>query len=205
MMQLFLFFLFGLTAAFIGSIPVGPVNLSVVDTRIRNGAMEAAKFSMSASLIEVGQSLVAIYFGAALFERVALHTIFNISVVVLLVGLGIYYLQKKNSSRSPRLKFGSSGLFRGALIGLINPQGIPFYIFLLALFRVDMAAITQAHVMVGFLAGIFLGKGGLLLAYGHFGFFLSNRLVAMVPRLNKFIGSILIFLAFVSFIKDLVL
>jgi len=77
--------------------------------------------------------------------------------------------------------------------------------FLLALFHVDPAILTSGHILVFFLLGILLGKGGMLLLYGRFGWFLSKRIVAMVPMMNKFIGSVLIILAFVSFIKDLVL
>lgn len=205
MIQTATYFFFGFLASFIGSLPIGPVNLSMVDTHIHSGNREAARFSLSASIVEVGQALIAIYFGAALFERIALQTIFNIFIVVLLIGLGLYYLQKKNTSTSRKNRFGSSGFVKGAIVGLINPQGIPFYMFLLALFHVDLAVLTGGHVLVFFLLGILLGKGGMLLLYGRFGWFLSKRIVVMVPKLNKFIGSILIILAFVSFVKDLIL
>ena len=90
MIQVAIYFFFGFLASFLGSLPVGPVNLSMVDTHIHGGNREASKFSISASLVEVGQALVAIYFGAALFERIALQTIFNIFVVVLLIGFVVH-------------------------------------------------------------------------------------------------------------------
>ena len=55
-------FFIALVASFGGTLPFGPINLSVVNTTINRSFKAALRFSTAAALVEILQALVAVRF-----------------------------------------------------------------------------------------------------------------------------------------------
>ena len=58
-----LYFFVGFFACTLGTIPFGPINLSVVKTTVDHGARRSTEIAIVASLIEILEALIAIWFG----------------------------------------------------------------------------------------------------------------------------------------------
>jgi len=67
-MTFFHFILIGFFFSFLGSIPFGPVNLSMVDTTLNKGFKNGLHFATAASLVEILQATAALYLGIKMTE-----------------------------------------------------------------------------------------------------------------------------------------
>ena len=57
------YFVVGLAACFLGTIPFGPINLTVVKTTVDYNAARGTEVAFAASVVEMLQALIAIWFG----------------------------------------------------------------------------------------------------------------------------------------------
>ena len=58
-----LYFVVGLLACMLGTIPLGPINLTVVKTMVDHSAQWGTGIAIVASQIEILEALIAIWFG----------------------------------------------------------------------------------------------------------------------------------------------
>lgn len=194
----FLVFSVALLISFLGTIPFGPINLSVVDTSINKSLRAALLFALAAAVVEILQSFVALHCSTLIDAFLQESTITKILAILLLFGLGLMFWMKKPKEEvkkedEPKRK---SDFLRGFLISILNPQAIPFWIFALSYLKMSQMIYldtTMAIILVfAFLFGVALGKFLALLLFAVVGKQLKSRLGTINKLMNKIIGGILL-------------
>lgn len=119
-------FLIAFGFSFIGSIPPGAINISVVQYTIEGNLRAAVRFSIAAALIEFPYVITAILFSEILLSTTAIMDNIKLISTVLMFVLAIintYSYFKPN----PISKHRGKGFRKGVLISIFNPLAIPFW------------------------------------------------------------------------------
>ncbi len=203
---LLIFFLV-LLIGYLGTMPFGPINLSVVDTAIRRSFRSAFFFSLAAAIVEIPQSLVALHFGLTVSKVVEGSWIAKVLAVLIFVGMGaMFFLKKpKEEGKEP---MNQGDFLHGFLIAIMNPQAIPFWVVVLTYLKTSRQLPLSTHMalqfIVAFLLGVGFGKLLALLTYAKMSQIIVSRLSFVGLWMNKIIGSILIALGLLHGLRSVI-
>jgi len=124
-------FFYGLGIGFVNSIPIGPVNVSIIDTSFRKGFWHAFSIGLGALIIDILYCAVAV-FGVSLVEKYFLVIFQPLGLPVLtILGLRLIYKGRKQTSAEPAIishKEITKHFSLGFLIYLANPLAIGFWV-----------------------------------------------------------------------------
>lgn len=201
-----LYFFVGFAACLLGTIPFGPINLTVVKATVDHDARRGTEIAIAASLIEILEALIAIWFGMVISSFLASNLAIKLGIGLLFVILAVVIAIRKSKpamvDRSPEQE---SFFKRGLLIAALNPQAVPFWIFALAAisqyFEFEYMGITLA----AFLAGVFLGKMTALYGFVLASAYLKTHLQESSTVVNKVLASVLLFIGVTQIWNALVL
>jgi len=196
-------FLFAIVFSFLGSIPPGTLNLTVIQLGIEKKMKIAWRFAIAAALIEYPYAWIAVAFEGWLKSSPVILGNFKLisaAVLILLGGLNIW------SSQRPTVftrKFQESGFRRGVILSILNPLAMPFWIAITAYLNVqgwiNLSTNGQLH---SYLAGISIGAFILLILAAY----LSKKMVtAYQPgsKVKLIPGLVLLALGIYAFIEYL--
>lgn len=119
----------GAFSCFLGTIPFGPINLTVVKTAIDYNKARGTEVALAASIVEVGMALIAICFGFVIsaFLEANAFVQFLIALVFIILAVLIFNRESKASLDSTSRDVENKSMFAsGFLIAALNPQAIPF-------------------------------------------------------------------------------
>ena len=174
-----LIFLIAFIFSFLGSIPPGSINLSVIQLSLDGRLSAALRFAIAAALIEFPYAFIAVQFEGWITSSPVIINNFKLIVasVMLLLGVVNLWPQKKSPSKMMET-IRNSGFRKGVIISLLNPLAIPFWIGITAYLKhqgwVRLASIDQVFVYV---LGIAVGT-----------FFLLALLALLAKRLRPVIA-----------------
>lgn len=190
-----LYFIVGLIACLIGTIPFGPINLTVVKTTVDYNAVRGTEVALAASLIEIVQALIATYFGMIISNFLEENFVIRIAIAAVFIILAAVIFTRKPKPRLQQESAEEKSFFmKGLVIAALNPQAVPFWIFALA-------AISQYFVfeyvgihLVAFLAGVFFGK--LIALYGFVvaSTYLKTHMEQSSLLVNRILAGVLLFI-----------
>jgi threonine/homoserine/homoserine lactone efflux protein len=180
--MIFLTFFLGLIANFIGYIPPGNINLTLVQITINRGLKQALQFITAFSCIEFIFTWGIMHGAKWLSAQVKLDTIIDWIMVVLFGVLGVISWVHRN--KPPKTTYSEhSSIKYGILLGFVNPMQIPFWMvtgtYLIThqwiLFgRVDLIVFSLGSACGAFLALFLFAK---FAAYIQSKFELSTRVI----------------------------
>ncbi len=197
-----IYMLLGMGASFVGTIPVGPINISVVATTLKRNMRAGIIFSGSAAVVEIFQSFIALQFGVLLSTLLFSNPWFRIAVAAVFFLIGLIFIFKKQKvvvkeSSKRNLPSWASGL----IVSLLNPQALPFWVFVFGFYQssslIDMQLLSleQMSCVMSFLIGVYLGKFAALSLYSYLSYYLSSRIGKLTFWMNKILGTVFIILA----------
>lgn len=202
MQEFFWHFFIGFVVSFLGSIPIGTVNLAVIQTTVNSNFKSGFYFSLGATIVELIYSAIAIKFIAFLLDNKSVDIFIQIFSVPVFIVLAVMYFRKGEPEMgvNQEIKRGKN-FYNGLVIGLVNPLQIPFWIaYGSYLLSNDWIRNEEALINV-FIVGISLGTLLILTLIA----FLSKKLVSVFELktrlINKFIAGVLIVLALYQIIK----
>ncbi len=182
--MIFLTFFLGALANFIGYLPPGNINLTLVQITINRGLKQALHFIIAFSCVEFFFTFFIMHAAEWLSQQVKLDTIIDWVMVVLFFVLGIVTWLNRN--KPPKKNYSNrSSIKYGILLGFLNPVQIPFWMI------TGTYLITHNWILIGRLALIVFSLGsacGAFLALFLFAKFaryvqqkfeLSNRVINM--------------------------
>jgi len=157
---LWIFFV-GLVTSFLGSVPPGTLNLSVLQLGLEGKTKIAWRFALAVTIIEYPYAWLAIQFEDWITSNPMIEHNFQLITAIVITALGIINLL---SARKPsRLieKFQSSGFRRGLLLSILNPVAIPWWIAWIAYEKaqgwINLSTSYLEHVFVfGSSVGVFI-------------------------------------------------
>jgi len=182
-------FLVGLLFSFLGSIPPGTINLSVIQLGLQNQLRGALSFALAATAVEFVYASLAVEFQIFITSNTSITENFQIISALAMMALGIINLSKKRLHEPPQLGQGHRNFKKGLLISVANPLAVPFWVAVTAyLQNHQFIVLTSPYLFWGYLLGISLGTLVLLLlvtqlAQKFRNLFQNNLLVNKLPGL----------------------
>lgn len=124
--MIFLTFFLGLIANFIGYIPPGNINLTLVRITINRGLKQALQFCIAFSCVEFFFTFFIMHAAKWLSEQVHLDVVIDWVMFALFMVLGtITWLNRK---KPPETKYREHDSIKyGIILGFVNPMQIPFW------------------------------------------------------------------------------
>lgn len=187
--------------SFIGFIPPGTINLTVIQLGLEKKIRMAFRFSVAAALIEYPYAWIAVRFETVITSTPIILENIQLVGAVVMTAIGIANLlpvSKANSSR--KLKFYGGGFRKGLFLGLLNPLNIPYWIAITAYLRghqwIDT---TSVYLLQAYLLGSVIGSFVVLILLSYLG----NKFVSLFsihPWAYKVPGLTLICLGLYSFV-----
>lgn len=194
-------FLLGLIGSFLGGVVFGPINLSVVELTIRKNLQSALKFITAASLVEIFQAFIAVFFGKLISKKIDEFPEFRLLIIAFFLVLGLVFILKKNNSKiriSEETDSSRGDFFSGIVVAILNPQAIPYWIFVLTYLQtLEMIDLSMGNLLL-FLAGVSAGKFLILSIYGYLSKYIKNRLSNVDHLISTFIGGLLILIGLIQ-------
>ena len=100
-------FLIGVFASFLGTLPLGPINLAVIKTTVDQHARAGLEFAIAASLIEILQAVLALWFGAFISSFWQANPAFEMLPASVLLGAAFWLRRPAIPTESDKASRGS--------------------------------------------------------------------------------------------------
>ncbi len=204
-MNLAIYFLIGVVATFFGAIPLGTVNISVINTTIKQNMSTAMKIAFAAGFAEIILSFYALHCSVAVTGFIGDNDWLQVTLAVLVLAIGVFMLLKRQKEISTTKKrvFNSKYL-NGFILGLINPPVLLYWIFVIEFLNRNSYSLTmEASLSIVFLffLGVYLGKVLTLYLYSKSSMFIKKKFANISKTVNKITGILLIVIAGIQFIR----
>lgn len=207
MTPLFQLFLVGWLASFLGTLPFGPINLSVVSRTVKENLKAGLWFAFAAALIEIAQSFIALHCSSYINQYLDSTPWIKWATAGLFVMLGIFFMLKREQPETEmdQSKRKDNNFLAGIIISVLNFQAIPFWIFILTYLdmshhiRID-TSITLAGVGL-FLVGVSTGKFAALALFGLASQSVKGKVQQLKFWMNRAIGFILLLIGIFQIIS----
>ena len=167
-MSLLQTFLLALIFSFLGSIPPGTLNLTVLRLGLEQKINIAWRFSLAAAIIEYPYAWLALLFEDWITSSPAIVNNFTLISAIVMITLGI--LTIRSASKHPKYvdTIRESGFRKGLLLGILNPLALPFWIGITAYLKsqgwITLSSAAEVH---SYLFGISLGALILLISVAY--------------------------------------
>lgn len=199
--DLFWHFFIGLAVSFLGSLPLGTVNLAVIQTTINANFRAGFYFALGATIIELFYSAMAIKFIAILLNNAHIEIIIQAISIPVFFLLGIYYYRKVGEPRTVSIEKNRKSFFNGLVIGLINPLQIPFWIAYGSYMLSNNWIKNEDYLLNTFIIGICMGTLLVLTLIAFLSRTLISKINLKTQVVNKVIAAVLIVLSMYQTIK----
>jgi threonine/homoserine/homoserine lactone efflux protein len=192
-MEILLTFFIAFIFSFVGTIPPGTINLTIIQMGLDHRVSTAWKFAIAGSVIEYLYAWIAVEFEELITSSPAITENFELigAVVMLTLGAISLYTTKRPSPIISR--FDDSGIRKGIVLGILNPLALPFWVAMTAYIKsqkwISLATNLELH---SYLLGVALGGLALLmlvfyLARKVVNYFHDNIFLKKVPGLTLLI------------------
>lgn len=204
MITLFQLFAIGWLASFLGTLPFGPINLSVVSRTVKDSLRAGLWFAFAAALIEIAQSFIALHCSALINQYLDSFPWIKWATAGLFILLGlIFMLSREKAQEEEAAKRKDNNFLAGIIISVINFQAIPFWIFILTYLDMSHHVRIDTSLSLGgialFLLGVSTGKFAALTLFGLVSQSVKNRVHQLKFWMNKVIGFILLLIGIFQF------
>jgi threonine/homoserine/homoserine lactone efflux protein len=194
--MIFLTFFIGVIANFIGYVPPGNINLTVVQITISRGLKQAMMFIISFSAVEFFFTYFIMHAAKWLSAEVRLDTIIDWIMVVLFGVMGIItWIHRK---KPPETTYSEHESIKyGILLGFLNPMQIPFWMitgtYLITHEWIVDGKIALVIFSIGAAGGAFLA----LFLYAKFAKYIQSKFALSTRLVNTSIA--IFFFAFAAY------
>ncbi len=180
-------FLVGTFFSFLGSVPPGTLNLSVLQLGLDGKTKIAWRFALAVTIIEYPYTWLAIQFEYWITSNPVVIENFQLitAIVMTIIGIGNIISARKPSRLTER--FQASGFRRGIILSILNPLALPFWIGVTAYLKaqgwIELSTTWRLHSYVlGTSVGVLLLLAiFILLAKRLSGYASQNSWVKLVP------------------------
>ncbi len=157
-MSMLLAFIAAFALSFVGTIPPGTLNLSVLQLGLENKLKAAWQFSIAAALVEYPYCWIAIHFETLITSTPGIEENFErIGASVMLI-LGILNLVSLRRQHIKKVDAKTFGFGKGLMLGILNPLAIPYWIGITAYLKSQQwLTINDGYDLQAYLFGVVLG------------------------------------------------
>jgi len=187
----------GWLCSFIGTLPLGTINVSVAEMAIQRGTRVAISMAIGAAVVEFFQAYIALTFYHILTHNPAMERIIILICIPIFLLIGVYYLFKKNYTiHKPTPKAANViGAARGIVLSSLNLMAIPYYVFIGGYLASYDYIRLKAEFIAAYSAGVVLGSFLTFFIYAKLGQVIKRRSEKMSLYASKIVGLIFISIA----------
>ncbi len=174
--MLALHFTVGFAVSFVGSLPLGMLNLTAVDLGLRRRLRDVVQFALAVASVESIQVLVSVMASTWFVRRPQVESVLQVAAVPRFLILGLIHLRKAGTRAlpgTPRRQMPAFAL--GASLAAINPLAMPFWIFWLSFLHGAGWLEFSVPGVAALVAGIHVGTTAPLILFGKAGRAISSR------------------------------
>ncbi|MCJ8211906.1 LysE family translocator [Mucilaginibacter sp. RS28] len=194
--MIFLTFFIGLIANFIGYIPPGNINLTLVQITINRGMKHALQFIIAFSSIEFFFTFFIMNAARWLNKQIHLALIIDIVMLLMFTILGTITWLKRN--KPPQSNYSNQDTIRyGILLGFINPMQIPFWLIAGTYVITHEWILTGNMALAVFSLGSAAGAFLCLFLYARFAAYIKKRFALSTRVINICIA--ILFFSFAAY------
>lgn len=194
----------GLVAGILVTLPLGPVNLLVVNTTVSKNLRAAMVLASAASIMELLKPILAIYFSWLIIRHIESNMYIQLTVVLAFILIGLYFLFKKNTSHAvENNRREMPEIMKGVLISFLNVPALPFWIFLIAYCESTVGFDFSISTVGFFLSGVFMARYGTLWVYARLSQYVYERSSLIALWLDRIIAIIFFILALIQVFRIL--
>ena len=192
-MEFLLYFAIGILVTFVGALPLGTVNISVINTTLRADARNAMKIAVAAGIAEIIISFYALHCSVMVSSFIEMNQWIQITIALILFVIGGFLFFKKQKETREK-KFKISKYVTGLFLGLLNPPVLAYWLFMISYlnkndFHLNMN--SSIAILFVFFSGVYLGKLLTLYGYSRLSMLLKNRVQNIASIINRVIGILL--------------
>ena len=196
-------FLIGAIISFIGSIPPGTLNLSVLQLGLEHKTKVALRFSLAVAIVEYPYAWIGVVFEDLITSSPVIVDNFQLITAVVMLVIGAFSIWSARKPSEFSVRFNESGFRRGIVLSILNPMAIPFWVAYTAFLKsqgwIDVSTQWLVH---SYVLGTSVGVMILLVLFTFLaqrlsGYVKDNRIVKLIP------GITLLLLGSYAFIKYL--
>jgi threonine/homoserine/homoserine lactone efflux protein len=203
--MIFLTFFIGVIANFIGYIPPGNINLSLVQIAINRGSKEALHFIIAFSCVEFFFTYFIMNAADFLAEQVNLDRIIDWIMVVLFTTMGAIAWSHRNKSPKAQKNSKKNNITYGILMGILNPVQIPFWIITGSYLITHKWIETRWFALIIFSVGSAVGAFLCLFIYAKSARYVQRKLDLSNKAINTGIALLLFGFAGYNIVKQVYL
>jgi threonine/homoserine/homoserine lactone efflux protein len=194
--MLFITFFIGLFANFIGYIPPGNINLTLVQITVNRGLKQALLFITSFSCVEFFFTYFIMHAARWLSSQVKLDTVIDWVMVVLFGALGVItWMHRK---KMPQTNYTNTESIRyGILLGFLNPMQVPFWIITGTYLITHHWILDGRPALAIFSLGAAVGAFLALFLYAKFANYIKSKFDLSTRMINT--GIALLFFSFAAY------
>lgn len=191
--------------SYLGSIPPGVLNLTIIGVTFQRGWLKALYFAMACAFIELGQAFIALKFSDFLVSNPQIECYIQVLVIPVFLAIGIANLLRKPSRPSPTASnkksneyaepLRQSSFLSGVVLSLANPLAVLFWLFWGTYFHQRGLLLFENIPMLLFSLGAALGSLATLMTYSLLSSMVLSKIGQITRQINPIIGVILITLA----------
>ncbi len=189
-------FFLGLLANFIGYIPPGNINLTLVRITINRGIKEALSFITAFSIVEFFFTFCIMHAAKWLSEQVHLDVVIDWVMFALFLTLGtITWLSR---SKPPKTKYSNHASIKyGLLLGIFNPMQIPFWMVCGTYLITHQWILDGTLELIVFSFGSAAGSFLCLFLYAEFARYIQNKFALSTRLINTAVA--ILFFGFAAY------
>lgn len=151
MSYLWVFFL-GFAFSYVGSIPPGTLNVTVLQLTLERQLDVALRFAIAVSIVEYPYAWMGVQFEYLISRSPVILENFQLITALVMTLLGIINLLPSRTPTGLVRKFHESGFRRGIILSILNPMAIPYWMAFTAYLKVqgwiDLSTVGLLHSYV---------------------------------------------------------
>ena len=194
--------LLGVLMAYIGLIPPGMINMTVVRTTLSYGRKQAVSFAAGASVVVSIQASIAMVFANYFHSHPeVLEGLTMVGGIVLLVLSGFFYIQARKKFRGEG-KEKTNGFFSAGLaLSALNMLSVPFYLGWSTFLSLKGWITLQQPYILFFVLGAGIGAFLLCVSYSYFAKVVQQKAQFIASNINYILSGLFFVLGVVTLVK----
>lgn len=161
-------FLIAFVFSFLGSIPPGTLNLTMLRLGMEHKIKIAWRFALAAALVEYPYAWLALVFEDWITSSPVVVNNFKLISAIVMITLGVITIRSASKPSPDTETVRESGFRKGLVLSILNPLALPFWIGITAYLKSQgWISLSTAGEVQSYLFGISLGALVLLISVAY--------------------------------------
>jgi len=184
-MEYTIHFALGLAMAYVGLLPPGMINMTVVRTRLSSGSRPALLFSGGAAVVVLLQAGAALIFANYFNNNPQVLDRLVVAGGVVFLALAVFFYTQGSAKTEYKGQATKTGHFiNGMLLSSLNMLSLPFYLGLSTLLSMRGLVVLDIPHIAMFVVGASVGAFLLFVTYSSFARLLSVKASFIASNIN---------------------